>query len=110
VEGVSLNPPVAGLENSYWMVTAVLDPALRLDKFAVIEGLKARSIASRPFFSPLSSLPAYAERPEAKAAALRNRNGYAIAPYGINLPSGANLDEATVVQICDALTQVIKGE
>ena len=48
------------------MITAILDPSLGLDKFAVMAEFDKRNIDSRPFFSRLSSLPAFADRPEAK--------------------------------------------
>ena len=66
--------------------------------------LAEHDIDSRPFFHPLSSIPAYAGTPEAVAAAARNSVGYSIAPWGVNLPSGLNLDEATV----DRVSRVVR--
>ena len=34
---------------------------------------------------------------------------YEIAPFGVNLPSGLNLDEGTVEYVCDSLSAVLEG-
>ena len=104
VPGVVLNAEPPGVHNSYWMVTAVLDPALGLSKQALAARLAQRGIATRPFFDPLSSLPAYEARgaaPKPVAAAL--------AATGVNLPSALCLDEDDVATVCDALLDVISG-
>jgi perosamine synthetase len=91
VPGVTLNAEPAGTKNSYWMSTIVLDPSLGLGKTELMSRLSAKGIDTRPFFHPLSSLPAYASLPEAKAALRRNSTSYRVAAYGVNLPSPLNL-------------------
>ena len=100
--GVALNPEAQGVVSQFWMITALLDPALGVGKAALMDALSAQGIDTRPFFHPLSSLPAYAGRPEAYAAQSRNVNAYAIAPWGINLPSALVLSEAKVDYVCEA--------
>jgi len=107
VEGVRLNVEAPGTKIVYWMVTVVLDPELGIVKEALQEQLVARGVDTRPFFHPLSALPAYEARPEAKAARERNRVAYALSPYALNLPSGLNLDRALVHQVCTALRGII---
>lgn len=109
LEGVVLNPEPAGVVNQYWMVTAVLDPVLGMGKAALMDALSAKGIDTRPFFHPLSSLPAYAGRPQAEAARIRNVNAYAIAPWGINLPSALTLTEAQVDYVCESFRAAITG-
>ncbi len=104
VAGLTLNHEAPGTTNTYWMVTAVVDPQRGLDKTTFMAKLAEHDIDSRPFFHPLSSIPAYAGTPEAVAAAARNSVGYSIAPWGVNLPSGLNLDEATV----DRVSRVVR--
>lgn len=97
---LELNTPGPDVSSSYWMVTAILDG---VEKYPLIEKLATEGIDSRPFFNPLSSLAAFAGSDEAKRARERNRVGYRIAPFGINLPSALNLTEADVSRVCRSL-------
>lgn len=107
VVGVSLNREPAAIRQSYWMVTVVLDPQLGLTKEQVIEHLRRVGIDSRPFFYPLSSLPAFAGSHQAERARERNRVSYAISPYGVNLPSGMDMTEDKVRYVCTALREIL---
>jgi perosamine synthetase len=103
----SLNPDVGGLYNSYWMSTVVLDPALGVTKDILIPRLKAQGIDVRPFFHPLSAIPAFRDLPEAAAARAHNKNSYAITPFGINLPSALSLDRGQVKSVCEVLRREV---
>ena len=92
IDGVSLNPDQPDTRNAYWMVTALVEE----------EG-----IDTRPFFHPLSSLPAYADLPQARVAAQRNLVAYRLSPYGINLPSGLQLTQDDVHRVCRALKTIL---
>ncbi len=95
-QGGTLNPDVPGLYNSYWMTTLVLDPGLGVTKEALVPRLQEQGVGSRPFFYPLSALPAFRDSPEAARARTANRVAYAISPYGVNLPSALSLTQADV--------------
>ena len=90
-EGVFLNAEPQGTRNVYWMVTAVVSPKLGVTKADLMARLAAEGMDSRPFFHPLSGMPAYESLPTARTARERNVNSYAIAPYSINLPSSLSL-------------------
>jgi perosamine synthetase len=105
--GVRLNPEPVSNSNAYWMVTAVLDRSLGIEKDDLIKEMSQRNIDCRPFFHPLSSIPAYEGTEEARKAQSRNEVSYRIAPYGINLPSGLNMTEAKVAYVCDALKAIL---
>lgn len=105
--GLALNAEPAGTVNSYWMNTVVLDPRFKLDKRELMGRLDAYQIDSRPFFFPLSSLPAYAGLPQASEARARNTVSYDISPRGVNLPSGLNLTEADVDYVCRSLLEIL---
>ena len=102
-----LNPDVPGLFNSYWMTTVVLDPDLKVDKASLVARLRSGGIDVRPFFHPLSAIPAFRDTREAATARNRNKSAYLISPRGINLPSALSLDEATVAHVCTILRQEI---
>jgi perosamine synthetase len=89
------------------MVTVLLDASFGLDKDTLQARLSALGIDSRPFFRPLSSLPAYAGRPEAQRARERNQVSYALSPYGLNLPSALTLTEDQVERVCRALLGIL---
>jgi perosamine synthetase len=107
VEGLQLNCEPPGTVNSYWMVTALFDPSLGLHKREVMQALSQRGIDSRPFFHPLSSLPAYAKTEQARAARRRNTVSHRIAGYGVNLPSALNLTREQVRQVCHAVKDLL---
>lgn len=109
VEGITLNAEPEGTLNSYWMVTVILDPSSGLDKFALMAAFRERNIDTRPFFSPLSSLPAFANRPESSAHMPAQPVGEVIARYGINLPSGYHMTPELVQRVVDALKQSLKA-
>lgn len=108
-DGITLNYQASNVLNTYWMVTAVVDARLGLGK-AKLKGLMSdRGIDCRPMFSPLSSLPAFAGHPSREAAVSRNVTSYAIGPYGLNLPSGFNLDGAIVREVAGALKEILSS-
>jgi len=107
VEGLTLNHEPANTKNTYWMVTAVLDPMLEWPKEKLMAALDAEGIDSRPMFHPLSSLPACEGRAEAKAAWKRNGISYRLSPWGINLPSAMNLTREQVQRVTDTLRRII---
>lgn len=108
VKGVTLNYEASGTKNSYWMVTIVLDKSFGLKKDRLMELMADKNIDCRPFFHPLSSLPAYKDLPQAETAKKANKISYNISPFGLNLPSGASLTEDKVIYICNKLKDILK--
>jgi perosamine synthetase len=109
LDGITLNAEPEGMENSFWMVTAVLDPALGLDKFTLMAELDKRNIDSRPFFTPLSELPAFDSRPQAKRFLNNFDKGRKIASLGVNLPSGYHMNEEKVEIVSAAVKEIISN-
>lgn len=109
INGVTLNVEPPGTTNSYWMVTAVLAPNLGIDKFRMMEELGRRNIDSRPFFSPLSTLPAFEDRKQARRFVRPQSAGAAVAAFGVNLPSGYNMDEEKADLVSRAVAEIIRG-
>lgn len=103
VPGLTLNFEGAGVKNSYWMVTAILDRKYGLTKETLMAKLSDHGIDSRPFFHPLSTLPAYRDSGQAKSARERNVVSRRISPYGINLPSGLHMTREKVAHVCKVL-------
>jgi len=108
IPGLTLNYEAPGTKNTYWMVTAVLDPRLGLTKDRLLAAMSAQAIDCRPFFYPLSSIPAYANTPQAEQARQRNPVSYHISPYGLNLPCGMSMTEEKVDYVCTVLSEILK--
>lgn len=108
VEEIELNYEMPNAKNAYWMVTVVLNKNLGIEKDQLQQQLSDRQIDCRPFFHPLSSIPAYANSPEAAVARERNAMAYEISPFGLNLPSGLNLTRDNVKYVCDALKDCLE--
>lgn len=108
VPGITLNAEPADTKNSYWMSTLLFDPPWNLTKEEVLARLAERGIDGRPFFYPLSSLPAFQGSSQAEAARWRNRISYRISPRGINLPSALSLTEEQIDRVCAELTDILR--
>jgi perosamine synthetase len=107
LDGVQLNPEPAGTRCSYWMTTVVLDPHFGLDTRQLMALFDERGIDTRPFFFPLSALPAYAGRPEAQSARQRNRVSYALSRCAVNLPSAFSVTQPQVERVSLALRDIL---
>ena len=108
-DGIQLNHEPCNTKNSYWMVTAILEPKLEWPKEKLMGALDREGIDSRPMFYPLSSLSAYDGVPQAAEARDRNEVSYRITPWGINLPSALCLEESQVQRVADAFLQILSA-
>ena len=107
VDGLTLNHEPAETKNTYWMVTAVLDPMLDWPKEKLMAALDKEAIDSRPMFHPLSSLPAYAGQSQSAVARKRNAVSYRLSPWGINLPSALCLEQAQVERVAEVFRRIL---
>ncbi len=107
VPGVILNEDIDGVQEAYWMVTAVWDSAYGIGKRQMQDLLRARGVDTRPFFHPLSSLPAYAHLKDAGDASRRNPISYDLASRAVNLPSALMLDREQVARAARAFRAVL---
>jgi len=107
IQGITLNYEAPNTKNTYWMVTVVLDEKFGFKKEELISLMSEKNIDCRPFFYPLSSMPAYKDLKQVTQAQQRNKNAYKISPYGINLPCGMNMTKEKVGCVCEALKSVL---
>jgi perosamine synthetase len=108
VDGLTLNAEIPGTLNTYWMVTVIVDSALGMTKERLIEIMRTEQIDCRPFFYPLSSLPAYENIQQARRAQEHNQVSYRLSPYGVNLPSGLQMTKERVARVCGTLKSAIQ--
>ncbi len=106
-DDLRLNPAPAGADVVPWMVTAVFGPDTGLTKEAAGAALAAEGMDSRPFFHPLSSIPAYAGTPAGASARERNPVSYDLSPRAINLPSALRLTEEEIEAVALAVRRLL---
>jgi perosamine synthetase len=107
IRGLTLNYEAPNIRNTFWMVTIVLDEMFNMKKEALMALMAEKDIDCRPFFYPLSSLPAYQNLQQASQASQRNKIAYKISPYGLNLPCGMKMTEEKVHYVCWFLKSVL---
>jgi perosamine synthetase len=101
IPGIQLNVERAHTKNTYWMVTVVWDKKYKISKEKMMKELKKWNIQSRPFFYPLSSLPAINCKADTPVS-------FDISSRAINLPCGLNMTEKKVDYVCDSLIKILK--
>jgi perosamine synthetase len=105
---IELNYEAPGTRSVYWMVTVIIGKKYRIAKESLVDLMSRKNIDCRPFFYPLSSLPAYKDLRQARTAKKTNPVSYSISAFGINLPSGLNLTRKEIKYVCAALRSVLK--
>ncbi len=99
---LEFNHEPSNVLNSAWITSIVLDKSYNINKSLFIEKMQEKGVPSRPFFYPLSSLPAFKQSKEAE-----NPNSYDISNRGINLPGAANLTDDQLLFICNTIKEVL---
>lgn len=97
VPDIELNPEPSWVQNGAWITGLLFGRSHGMTKARALEGISALGLPARPFFYPLSSLPAY---PGAEAI-YRERNpvAYDLADRGINLPGALNLTDEQIRRV-----------
>lgn len=103
---LTLNAEPDGTFNSFWMSTVLVDDSVQLDRDELIGRLAQVGVATRPFFHPLSSLPAYSGASDAPRARAANVVSRAIGSRGLNLPSALRLTESDIDYVCERLVEL----
>jgi perosamine synthetase len=106
--GLQLNVEMPETTNSYWMVTVVVDPSHGLATRDLMRLFDEEAIDTRPFFPPLSSLPAFHDNPSVVDAERRNPVAYDIGGRSVNLPSALVLTEDDVDRVCTVLLEILE--
>ena len=91
--------------NSVWSTTCVFGDSYSFTNDEIIEKLNKANLPARPFFYPLSSLPAYNEESKYKN---KNINSYTISKKGINLPSALNITNDQIKHYCNSLIEMVE--
>lgn len=106
VDDILLNPEPDFVFNGVWITALVFGKSYNLTKQIAIQKLSKLNLPSRPFFYPLSSLPAYPGLEEKNRK--NNPVAYDISSRGINLSCAMNLTIDQVDAICDGIKKILK--
>jgi perosamine synthetase len=105
VENIELNPEPEGGVNGAWITAVLFGKSYNLTKQEAMEKLAKLGVPSRPFFYPLSSLPAYPGFREKYEP--MNPVAYDICSRGINLPGAANLTHDQIGMVCEGIKTIL---
>jgi perosamine synthetase len=104
--GLELPVEAPWAKNVYWVYGIVLDETTGLDAAAMAQRLRSKGVDTRPFFLGMHEQPAFRERGlflgEKYPVAER------LARQGLYLPTGLNLSEETVSDICCKVSNILK--
>jgi perosamine synthetase len=110
IHGIELNYEADEIQNTFWIVTAILDPKFKKKKEQIVEEAKRYNVDIRPFFYPISSMPPYKQYCGKRNMKMENTVAYGISPYGICLPSAFSATEAQVDIVCQSLKKILNIE
>lgn len=100
IPGLQLNTERPHTKNTYWMIVVVFDKKYKINKEKIMKEFLKFNIQTRPFFYPLSSLPAINSRANTPVS-------FDISSRAINLPCGSNITKKQVDYICNCLKRIL---
>jgi perosamine synthetase len=100
------NPEPPEVFNSCWMTTLIIGKSYGVDKLALIDRAAKLGVSLRPFFYPLSSLPAF---PGLERLKDTNVNAYDLSARGVNLPCALTITDAQIDRVSAAVRKVLQS-
>lgn len=108
LEGVQINAEPANVYNCFWMPSVVIDERFGMTRHDLMEQMDKRGIDTRPIFTPLSTMPAFAEHEPARRFSAANVVSQRISKYGINLPSSGQTTKEDTEVVSAALRDILQ--
>lgn len=105
IPDIQLNPEPEGGVNGAWITGLLFGRSHKITKLEAMEKLSTLGLPARPFFYPLSSLPAYPGAREMYETL--NPVSYDICSRGINLPGAANLTDEQMEKMCWGIRKIL---
>ncbi len=105
VPDVYLNPEPPEGRNGAWCTAMIFGCSHKVDKEYVIGELTKKGFEGRPFFYPLSSMPAYGSRGAEMAP--KNPVAYDLSFRGICLPAAFRTSDAQLLEYCNGIRSVL---
>lgn len=105
IEDLQFNLETDEVYNGVWATTMVFGKSHKLTKLEAIRKLGELDVPARPFFYPLSSLPAYNHYQTGSIE--KNPNAYDISERGITLACSYGLTIDQIDKICDGIRKIL---
>lgn len=106
VNDIYLNPEPPEGRNGAWCSTLIFGKSHKINKETMIKGLDELGFEGRPFFYPLSSMPAYDGSDDEKRS--ENPVAYDLSSRGICLPSAYDITNEQIAEYCNAIKLILK--
>lgn len=103
IPDITFNQDDHEVYNGAWITSVVIGESHKITKEKIIKEMKGEGINIRPFFYPLSMIPAY----DIKENKYLNPVSYDISSRGINLPGSFRLSDDDIKFVCTKLKKVI---
>ena len=107
---IQLNEETDYIVNGCWSPAIVFGKQYGLTRKDIIARMEKMGYPCRPFFYPLSSLPAFKKYIEGRNYVDTNKNAYTISDRGINPPCAMNLTNDQIDEYCNALLKIVRNE
>ena len=101
IPGIHFQQQLQGTQSICWMSSFTLSKDSKISRDELIVQLKSHEVDSRPVFPSISQYEIWGYKP------LIPKVSKFIGDYGINLPSGVRLSEATVDYVIDAVRKIL---
>lgn len=102
-----LNPEPDQGVNGVWCTALVFGKSHHVDKKFVMEELTKKGLPARPFFYPLTLLPAFGGHVD--IGRQNSPVAYDISERGINLPSAFSVNEEQIERMCQGIREILQG-
>jgi perosamine synthetase len=106
VPDIQLNEEPEHIYNGVWITAVIFGKSHKLNKADAMAKLQKEGVPSRPFFYPLSFLPAYGSMEDIYKS--KNPVGYDLSSRGINLSCAMNLEEDQIDFICNGIKKILR--
>ena len=105
IPDIYINPEPEGVTNGVWATALVFGHSHNMNRDQALIELPKLNVPTRPFFYPLSSLPAYKEI--GRGGCEVNPISYSISERGINLPCALNLTDSDLDAVSDGIHKIL---
>jgi perosamine synthetase len=106
IPDLQFNIETDDIVNGVWATTMVFGKSHKMKKLDSIAKLAELDVPARPFFYPLSSLPAY--EGYGTGSIEENPNAYDVSERGITLACDYNLTDEQIDFICDGIRTILE--
>jgi perosamine synthetase len=105
IPDLHFNPETNNVRNGVWNTALVFGRSHQMTRDRALEEVPKLGLPVRPFFYPLSSLPAYPGGSEQSRR--KNPVAYDVSERGINLPSAFNITEADMDRMSTGIHKLL---